>query len=226
MILSLFSVFDPYVGVYVWNWSSRVICLLFIPQVYWLFKSRLINLFYILLFNLWLEVKVVVARKFNNNNLLIFIVLFLYILVNNFIGLFPYIFTRSSHLMFSLIFSLSIWLGLMGFGWIKNTQFIFAHLVPLGTPPLLIFFMVLIETLRNIIRPLTLSIRLVANMIAGHLLLTLLRRFIPEIIILYIVVLIVQILLLLLEIAVSVIQSYVFIILIILYLKETNYDKI
>ncbi|WP_414887680.1 F0F1 ATP synthase subunit A, partial [Sphingomonas sp. Leaf339] len=49
-----------------------------------------------------------------------------------------------------------------------------AHLVPQGTPPVLIPFIVCIETIRNIIRPLTLAVRLSANIIAGHLLLTLL----------------------------------------------------
>ncbi|WP_431834057.1 F0F1 ATP synthase subunit A, partial [Escherichia coli] len=50
----------------------------------------------------------------------------------------------------------------------------FAHLVPQGTPPVLIPFIVCIETIRNIIRPGTLAVRLAANIIAGHLLLTLL----------------------------------------------------
>merc|ERR1712168_1564177 len=51
---------------------------------------------------------------------------------------------------------------------------LFAHLVPKGTPGFLIPIIVIIETVSNIIRPLTLSIRLAANIVAGHLLLTLL----------------------------------------------------
>merc|ERR1711976_525370 len=78
-----------------------------------------------------------------------------------------------------------------------------AHLVPEGTPRFLIPVIVIIETVSNIIRPLTLSIRLEANIVAGLLLL-----FFS----LY--------LLLLLEVAVACIQSYVFIILNSLYLKE------
>merc|ERR1712178_429859 len=80
---------------------------------------------------------------------------------------------------------------------------LFAHLVPKGTPGFLIPVIVIIETVSNIIRPLTLSIRLAANIVAGHLLLTFS---------LY--------LLLLLEVAVACIQSYVFIILNSLYLNE------
>jgi F-type H+-transporting ATPase subunit a len=50
----------------------------------------------------------------------------------------------------------------------------FAHLIPVGTPVVLISFIVLIETVRNFIRPWSLSIRLMANIISGHLLISLL----------------------------------------------------
>ncbi|WP_227643598.1 F0F1 ATP synthase subunit A [Klebsiella pneumoniae] len=83
----------------------------------------------------------------------------------------------------------------------------FTHIIPQGTPIILIPFIVLIETIRNIIRPRTLSIRLTANIIAGHLLLTLLRRTGPNINY-YLISLIIlfQIILLILESAVTIIQ--------------------
>jgi len=56
-----------------------------------------------------------------------------------------------------------------------------AHLVPIGTPPILIPFIVLIELIRTIIRPLTLAVRLTANIIAGHLLLVLLSSLMTNI---------------------------------------------
>jgi F-type H+-transporting ATPase subunit a len=59
------------------------------------------------------------------------------------------------------------------YGWANNTQHIFAHLVPQGTPGVFIPFMVCIETIINVIRPGTLAVRLSANIIAGHLLITL-----------------------------------------------------
>merc|ERR1712218_539928 len=92
-----------------------------------------------------------------------------------------------------------------------------AHLVPLGTPSFLIPIIVIIETVRNIIRPITLSIRLAANIVAGHLLLTLLGSQGPNVTIIIIIRLI---LLLILEVAVACIQSYVFTILSSLYLNE------
>ncbi|TNX48714.1 ATP synthase F0 subunit 6, partial [Enterococcus faecium] len=91
----------------------------------------------------------------------------------------------------------------------NNTNHIFEHLVPQGTPPILIPFIVCIETIRNIIRPGTLAVRLAANMIAGHLLLTLLGNNGPTIRQTLLTILITaQILLLILESAVAVIQSY------------------
>jgi F-type H+-transporting ATPase subunit a len=96
-----------------------------------------------------------------------------------------------------------------------------AHCVPLGTPPVLIPFMVLIETISNLIRPGTLAVRLAANIIAGHLLLVLLGNQGPNLTSAFLTVLIVtQILLLVLESAVAVIQSYVFAVLATLYSRE------
>ncbi|HGV7763018.1 TPA: F0F1 ATP synthase subunit A [Escherichia coli] len=105
----------------------------------------------------------------------------------------------------------------------NNTQHIFCHLVPQGTPGVLIPFMVCIETIRNIIRPGTLAVRLTANIIAGHLLITLLGNTGPSIrTYLLRILIITQILLLTLESAVSIIQSYVFAVLSTLYSREVN----
>ena len=91
----------------------------------------------------------------------------------------------------------------------------------MGTPPLLIPVIVIIETVRSIIRPITLAIRLAANIVAGHLLLTLLGSQGPDLAGLTLSLLFVGlILLLLLEVAVACIQSYVFTILSSLYLNE------
>jgi F-type H+-transporting ATPase subunit a len=96
-----------------------------------------------------------------------------------------------------------------------------AHLVPQGTPPALMPFMVCIETISNIIRPGTLAVRLAANIIAGHLLITLLGNQGPSASqITLALLLITQLLLLTLETAVAVIQSYVFAILRTLYSSE------
>jgi F-type H+-transporting ATPase subunit a len=99
----------------------------------------------------------------------------------------------------------------------------FAHLVPQGTPAVLMPFMVCIETIRNIIRPGTLAVRLAANIIAGHLLITLLGNTGPRLSMTLLTFLLIgQIALLVLESAVAVIQSYVFAVLSTLYSSEVN----
>ena len=98
-----------------------------------------------------------------------------------------------------------------------------AHLVPTGTPGALMPIMVIIESVRNIIRPGTLSVRLGANMMAGHLLLTLLGSQGPTSASVVLLLLIVAlILLLILEVGVACIQSYVFTVLRSLYLNELS----
>lgn len=96
----------------------------------------------------------------------------------------------------------------------------FVHLVPLRTPLILIPFIVLIESIRNIIRPLTLSVRLIANMVAGHILISLLSNVLDRSLFLFFPLSIVLNILILLEISVCLIQAYVFVILISLYMNE------
>lgn len=96
--------------------------------------------------------------------------------------------------------------------------------MPKGTPVPLIRFIVLIELVRRIIRPLTLSIRLIANLTAGHLLLCLLRSSIATTLLSPTAILVLRslVILVLLEIAVSLIQAYVFTLLTTLYLEEVQ----
>ena len=224
MINNLFSIFDSSTNTFIdLNWFSSLSNLIILPLFYWLFKSRKIFLFLIILNIIFNEFKNILNNKFNYINTIILTSLFFFILLTNFLGIFPYIFTSSRHLIFSLRFSIPLWLRLILFRWINNTTFIFSHIIPQGTPRLLIPFIVIIETIRNIIRPRTLAIRLTANIIAGHLLLTLLSQTASStIIIISFIIIFIQIILLILEFSVSIIQSYVFVILIRLYSKETN----
>jgi len=226
VIRNLFSIFDPTTEIsnLPLNWTRTIIGLLLIPTRIWLIPSRNSIIISLLINKLHQEIKTIL-RKGNENrgNSFILTSLFLIILINNFLGLFPYIFTRTRHLTLTLTLALPLWVRFMLFGWIKNTNHIFEHLVPQGTPTLLIPFIVIIETIRNLIRPGTLAVRLTANIIAGHLLLTLLGNNGPSIRRSILTVLIIaQILLLILEAAVAVIQSYVFAILRTLYSREVN----
>ena len=223
MITNLFSVFDPITTIYhlPLNWISTFLGIIFIPRLFWTIPSRWSLLWFSVLNTLYKEFKILLASSVGRT--IIFVTLFSLIVFNNSLGLIPYIFTSSRHLTITLSLSLPLWVAFILYGWINNTEHIFAHLVPQGTPGLLIPFIVLIETISNIIRPGTLAVRLAANIIAGHLLLTLLASTGPSIHIVIIrLLLITQILLLTLEIAVAIIQSYVFAVLRTLYAREVN----
>nr|YP_009351720.1 ATP synthase F0 subunit 6 [Thoracotermes macrothorax]AQP30485.1 ATP synthase F0 subunit 6 [Thoracotermes macrothorax] len=226
MMSNLFSIFDPATEInnLPLNWTSTTIGLLLIPTSIWLIPSRNTMMMSLLMNKLHLEMKTILSKgNENKGNSFILTSLFLLILMNNFLGLFPYIFTSTSHLTLTLTLALPLWMSFMLFGWIKNTNHMFEHLVPQGTPTLLMPFMVIIETISNLIRPGTLAVRLTANMIAGHLLLTLLGNNGSSLSNTMLTVLIIaQILLLILEGAVAVIQSYVFAILSTLYSSEVN----
>lgn len=225
MISNLFSIFDPSTNLFnlSLNWIRTFIGILFIPYSFWLIPNRHFIFWNFILSKLHNEFKTLLKSNKSNGSTFIFISLFSFVLFNNFLGLFPYIFTRTSHLTLSLSLSLPLWLRFIFYGWINNSQHIFAHIIPQGTPSILIPFIVLIESISNIIRPGTLAVRLTANIIAGHLLITLLRRTgnsFPSSLIIFLII--IQILLLTLESAVAIIQSYVIAILRTLYSRETN----
>nr|AOH05869.1 ATP synthase F0 subunit 6 [Filhollianassa ceramica] len=222
MMTSLFSVFDPSSGIFnlSLNWLSTFLGLLIMPYLYWVSPSRWVFIWNKVLSVLYSEFRVLLGSS-SSALTLVFISLFSLIVYNNFLGLFPYVFTSSSHLVVTLSLSLPLWLAFMVFGWFNNTQHMFAHLVPNGTPGLLMPFMVLIETVSNLIRPGTLAVRLAANMVAGHLLLSLMGGAgvgMGFVMLFFLVSS--QVLLLVLEVAVSIIQSYVFAILSTLYASE------
>nr|AYR05332.1 ATP synthase F0 subunit 6 [Coleoptera sp. ACP-2013] len=220
---NLFSSFDPstsILGMSI-NWTSTLIGCLLIPTSFWFIPSRYFIIWMKIIDTLHKEFKILIKADNIKGSTLIFASLFSLIVFNNFLGLFPYVFTSTSHMSMTLTLALPLWLSFMLFGWINHTQHMFAHLVPQGTPPVLMPFMVCIETISNVIRPGTLAIRLAANMIAGHLLLTLLGNTGSKLSTLMISMLIfTQFLLLLLEAAVAMIQSYVFAVLSTLYSSE------
>uniref|UniRef100_UPI0030FEC581 ATP synthase subunit 6 n=1 Tax=Echinolaelaps fukienensis TaxID=2902762 RepID=UPI0030FEC581 len=220
MSLNLFSVFDPSTSnMLSFNWMSMLLCLMLFYPLYWLMPSRIMNLYNNFILFLLGEFMSNFMKK-NYSVFCLFMGLFWFVFYNNYLGLYSYIFTSTSHLSVTLGMSLSFWLVFMLFGWMNNMNKMFAHLVPLGSPIYLASFMVLIETVSNIIRPITLSVRLAANMIAGHLLLTLLSNLMEMNLLLFPMVMPFIVCLMMLEMAVSLIQSYVFITLLSLYLNE------
>lgn len=221
MIINLFSVFDPSSSL---GWSlnlvSRSVGLILYPFSKWRVPSRILRIVRLMALTLYNEIKQLLSNK-SKRTRVIFISLFIFILVNNLIGLPPYVFTSTRHLATTLRLALPLWIGYFFYGWITNTKWILAHLIPQGTPALLMPFIVIIERVSGIIRPATLAVRLIANMIAGHLLLALVRGAAPVLAFGGLIrVVIAQILLVILEVAVAAIQAYVLVVLRVLYTSE------
>nr|UGK73286.1 ATP synthase F0 subunit 6 [Paradorydium reflexanum] len=215
VMTNLFSSFDPTTGTLSMNWMSMILFMM-LPLSMWKINSK-INLM-INLINKFLMKEISLISKESKVSIL-FVSMFLLILINNIMGLLPYVFTATAHLSFSLSIALTTWLSLMMFGWTKKTNQMFKHLVPTGTPTLLIPLMIIIETISNMIRPLALSVRLSANMIAGHLLMTLLGNKLTTKIIIIMFISMTS-MLMIFELAVAMIQSYVFVTLSNLYFSE------
>lgn len=104
----------------------------------------------------------------------LFFVVFWLIFSLNIFSLWPYVFSRTRQMRAILIFSLPLWVRPLIFQFKNNPKYFIAHLVPEGTPMALTWFLVVIELIRNLIRPITLTVRLLANILAGHLIMRLL----------------------------------------------------
>nr|YP_009525977.1 ATP synthase F0 subunit 6 [Pseudocrangonyx daejeonensis]AXT17546.1 ATP synthase F0 subunit 6 [Pseudocrangonyx daejeonensis] len=222
MMTNLFSIFDPSTPYFAsFNWFSMALVFLFNPMYYWTTVNRLTLLFKKSVLMLFMEFSLLLA-KYPYLTLLP-LSLFYLIMFNNVPGLLPYVFTATSHLSFTLSLALTMWLAITLFSMFNNTNNMLAHMIPMGTPPILMPFMVLIESVSLLIRPGTLAVRLAANMIAGHLLLELLSSATAFTPILWSPLLnMAQIALFMLELAVSFIQAYVFATLATLYLSEAK----
>jgi len=104
-------------------------------------------------------------------------VLFVYILFSNLVGLIPYNFATTAHLVSTLSMSSTIWFGVTIIGLILHALRFFTLFSPEGTPLLLVPLLALIELISYVAKGLSLGIRLGANLISGHLLLLILAGF-------------------------------------------------
>nr|YP_003457244.1 ATP synthase F0 subunit 6 [Ceratias uranoscopus]BAI77279.1 ATPase subunit 6 [Ceratias uranoscopus] len=152
--------------------------------------------------------------------------LMLLLLSLNMLGLLPYTFTPTAQLSLNMGLAAPLWLATVIVGFKSHPTTALAHLLPEGTPPLLVPMLVIIETISLFIRPLALGVRLTANLTAGHLLIQLiatgtyvLMSLMPAISVLVSTVLLAMTLL---EVAVAMIQAYVFVALLTLYLEENT----
>nr|WNV28025.1 ATP synthase F0 subunit 6 [Hybopsis dorsalis] len=150
--------------------------------------------------------------------------LMVFLITINMLGLLPYTFTPTTQLSLNMGLAVPLWLATVIIGMRNQPTVALGHLLPEGTPIPLIPVLIIIETISLFIRPLALGVRLTANLTAGHLLIQLiatavfvLMPMMPTVAILTAAVLF---LLTLLEVAVAMIQAYVFVLLLSLYMQE------
>lgn len=219
----LFRTFDPRTGIGVnINWI-RCVAVCLIPSSSWVVSRRSLCGVSSLAKGLSEEIGRVNGRVAGSSVKLAGVALFITLAVSNFIGLCPFVFTSTRHIRFTFPLRIMLWSGIMGFRLVKNFSSVLAHLVPEGTPVALVPFMVCIEIISSLMRPMTLAVRLAANIIAGHLLLVLCSTPACSASALALSIIWVAILLLvILEIGVALIQRYVFTRLNSLYVSEVN----
>nr|UDN39092.1 ATP synthase subunit 6 [Hyphessobrycon roseus] len=150
--------------------------------------------------------------------------LMVFLLSINMLGLLPYTFTPTTQLSLNMGLAVPFWLATVIIGMRNQPTAALGHLLPEGTPLLLIPVLIIIETISLFIRPIALGVRLTANLTAGHLLIQLIATatsvLMPTATFVALLTLTVSFLLTILEVAVAMIQAYVFVLLVSLYLQE------
>jgi F-type H+-transporting ATPase subunit a len=147
----------------------------------------------------------------------------------NLIGLIPYSFTLTSHLIITFFLSFSVFIGVNLIGFERHTFALFSLIIPANSSLILALVLVPIEFVSYIAKPISLGVRLFINLMAGHTLLKVILGFSWSLIlvdslfyfILHLIPLCLLVILMGLELGVALIQAYVFTILTCIYLNDS-----
>lgn len=146
--------------------------------------------------------------------------LFMFVLFGNLMGLLPYSFTFTSHIIVTAVMAVFVFLGVTLVGIAKHGLHFFSFFVPSGVPAFMIPIMVPIEIISYLSRPVSMSIRLFANMMAGHTMMKVFAGFIVPLGFFGVAPLIMDVALTGFEVLVAFLQAYVFTVLTCLYLND------
>jgi F-type H+-transporting ATPase subunit a len=146
--------------------------------------------------------------------------LFMFILFGNLLGMVPGVFTFTSHIAVTFAFAATIFVAVTILGFVKHGAHFFSFFAPAGVPIALWPLVVLIELISYLSRPISLSVRLFANMLAGHALLKVLAGFVPALGVFGVLPFAFVFALIGLEILVACVQAYVFAILTCVYIND------
>jgi F-type H+-transporting ATPase subunit a len=146
--------------------------------------------------------------------------LFMFIFAGNVIGMLPYSFTFTSHLIVTFALAATVFIGVTIIGFIKHGTHFFGFFLPQGVPWFLSWLIIPIEILSYLSRPVSLSLRLFANMTAGHTMMKVFAGFIFALGVAGVAPLAMVVALTGLEIIIAFLQAYVFAILTCVYLND------
>jgi len=145
---------------------------------------------------------------------------FMFVLVGNLIGMVPYGFTFTSHIIVTFTMAMVVFLGVTVIALIKHKMHFFTFFMPPGVPLIMAPLLVPIEIISYLSRPMSLSVRLFANMLAGHTLLKVFAGFVVALGLFGVFPLAFVVVLTGLEIVIAFLQAFVFTILTCLYLND------
>ena len=146
--------------------------------------------------------------------------LFMFILFSNMLGLIPYSFTSTSHIIVTFGMAIVVFLGVTLIGIIRHKGKFLSLFVPSGVPAVLLLLLVPIELISYLTRPVSLALRLFANMMAGHTLLKVFGGFVVALGMFGVFPLVAIVALYGLELIVAFLQGYIFTVLTCLYLND------
>lgn len=228
MLVDIFSSFDDnnqvFISLYILIWIFSLSRLLIFSSSYWVITPR-----YDAIIKAFKEtVTLQIFRSFGysiGGFINVLTALFLFLIFINIRGLIPYVFSSTSHLAVSLSLGLPLWISLILSAIFFNPRSVVAGLLPIGAPAPLNPFLAIIETVRILVRPITLSVRLTANIRAGHIVLTLIgnyltARFFISSIFSIVLLITIQVFYTIFEFGIRLIQAYIFCLLITLYSDE------
>jgi len=228
MLVDIFSSFDDnnqvFMSLYFLIWTFSLAVVLIFSSSYWVSSPR----WGMVIHTFKDTISSQVFRSFGLNLggfINVITGLFLFLIFLNLRGLIPYVFSPTRHLAVSLSLGLPLWLSLLVSGIFFNPSSVVAGLLPIGAPAPLNPFLVLIETVSIAVRPITLSVRLIANISAGHIVLTLVGNYITTAVLTAgffsgLLLISIQVLYSVFEFGIGVIQAYIFCLLITLYSDE------
>nr|ADB93514.1 ATP synthase F0 subunit 6 [Potamopyrgus antipodarum]ADB93553.1 ATP synthase F0 subunit 6 [Potamopyrgus antipodarum]AVN97721.1 ATP synthase F0 subunit 6 [Potamopyrgus antipodarum]AVN97747.1 ATP synthase F0 subunit 6 [Potamopyrgus antipodarum]AVN97760.1 ATP synthase F0 subunit 6 [Potamopyrgus antipodarum] len=228
MLVDIFSSFDDnnqvFMSLYFLMWGFSLLTVLLFSSSYWLTVPRYDAI--IKTFKETVTSQIFRSFGFNMGGFINVVTgLFLFLIFMNLSGLIPYVFSTTSHLAVSLSLGLPLWLSLVISAIFFNPSSVVAGLLPMGAPAPLNPFLVIIETVSILVRPITLSVRLTANMSAGHIVLTLIGNYLTASFFMssmfsMLLLISIQVLYTIFEFGISLIQAYIFCLLITLYSDE------